>query len=220
MALGGLARRLAFYKAVRDTTRDVLCLDAGDWSPPPDYTTVPRTGATIVSANVLDRRGRRLLRDHLIIERSGVRIGVTGVTDSLDLIRCPTPEVSFGNMEQALRATLATLRPRVDCVVVLLHAGPNVARRVAETIPGIDVIITGHNPGYLKDADRIGATSVVRGGNRGQYAALTMLTFDASNHLVDARGRVSELDPTLPADSALAALVGAFVARHHINTNF
>ncbi len=42
VALGGLARRLAFYKAVRDTTRDVLCLDAGDWSPPPDYTTVPR----------------------------------------------------------------------------------------------------------------------------------------------------------------------------------
>lgn len=191
--LGGLGRRLALYRAVRDSTRDVLTLDAGDWAPHPNRLSAVdhpelelettrfmadclktlqldawtpgelelrwgrsemrrlarRLGAPIVSANLVDGAGRRLFPDHLIFERRGIRIGVTGVTDSSLQVVVASPGVSYLDMFMSLRSVLAELRGRVDCVVVLAHVGPGKARQLAEEIPGIDMVITGHNPGYL-----------------------------------------------------------------------
>lgn len=261
--LGGLGRRLALYRAVRDSTRDVLTLDAGDWAPHPNRLSAVdhpelelettrfmadclktlqldawtpgelelrwgrsemrrlarRLGAPIVSANLVDSAGRRLFPDHLIFERRGIRIGVTGVTDSSLQVVVASPGVSYLDMFMSLRSVLAELRGRVDCVVVLAHVGPGKARQLAEEIPGIDMVITGHNPGYLFNPDPAGQAFIVRGGSNGKYAAVTELAFDERGQRTACRGRVLALDPTVGEDSTLAARIHAFLAEHRIKTD-
>jgi len=99
----------------------------------------------------------RAIRSSLVLERSGVRVGVLGFLGKAAAALCPsTAPVTF-LADEALFADLAArveaLRARefVDLVVVLAHAGSDPSSptagespQVALNVPGIDVILSGH----------------------------------------------------------------------------
>jgi 2',3'-cyclic-nucleotide 2'-phosphodiesterase (5'-nucleotidase family) len=138
----------------------------------------------VVSANVLDGDGNHVFPEYTILEKGGLKVGVTGATGSsyydVNVSRGSqrVNDFSFEDTRQALGRVVAELEKKADLVVALLHHGPGEVRRIAEDVPGIDVVVTGHNPGYMFNPDRVGTTLILRPGNRGQYLSVLNLTVD------------------------------------------
>jgi 2',3'-cyclic-nucleotide 2'-phosphodiesterase (5'-nucleotidase family) len=106
------------------------------------------------------------------------------------------------------------MRRQCDVVVVLLHEGPGDAKRMAAEVPGIDVLVVGHSPGYQFVPDRVGETVLVRAGNRGQYMMALDVTVGADGSVVEIKGEGKPLGEAVPKDPAFAPEVAAWEAKH------
>ena len=103
----------------------------------------------IVSGNTHVEAGHplaELVRDHLVIERAGVRIGILGVTtpDTV-FLSSPGEVVSFADPVEHLREAAARLkRMGVDNIIVLSHLGFVQDQALAASVDGISLIVGGH----------------------------------------------------------------------------
>lgn len=83
-------------------------------------------GAVCVCANVRDARGELALQPHVVFERGGLRIGVTGVvTDYVTVWEAPEhlADLTIGNAVEAAREQAAILRASCDVTICLYHGG-------------------------------------------------------------------------------------------------
>ena len=172
----------------------------------------------VVSANITDKSGALLWDRYIIVEKGGVKFGVTGVTGgapySFNLTRGlqTSDDFSFLDSREALREVVPELRSQVDLVVVLLHESPGDARRIVDEIPGMDVVVVGHSPGYMFNPDRIANTLLIRGGNRGQYLPVLDLVLDADNRVVDYNGEGKPLGKPVAKEERIDKVITEFEA--------
>lgn len=172
--------------------------------------------APIVSANITDTAGKLLFKDRLVKQIGSVKVGITGVT-SKTVFQTAAPgqnagegDFAFNDAFESLKPVVASLQKESDVIVVLAHVGPGDARRIAEEVPGIDVIVVGHNPGYMYNPDRVGDVLIVRNGNRGQYAAKLTLTFDSAKEISDYKGVVEPLNEGVAVEPTLGSEIAKF----------
>ena len=108
----------------------------------------------IISSNIL-YNGTPLLEEQTIIERNGYRIGFFGITTT-GTASSTNPEglqgVEFTDEKAAAQAQVESLETAdVDAIIGIMHCGdstagaPVTAEEIAESVPGIDVIIDGHS---------------------------------------------------------------------------
>ncbi len=177
---------------------------------------VQAMGSEVVSANLTDGSGKMLFKDRLVLTRGPIKIGITGVTSRSVFEGTPVSqnqgrdEFGFKDMFDSVKPVVADLRKSTDVVVVLAHVGPADARRLADEIPGIDVVVVGHNPGYMYNPDRIGDVLLVRNGNRGQYAAKVVLTLDAQKRIADYKGTNEPLNEGITVEPNMGSEIAKF----------
>lgn len=128
-----------------------------------------------LSANVLDESGERPLFPQQapshVFERSGVRVGVIGVTtDQLKGLMSPVEfqKLRLETVEDSVREQVAALRGEVDVVVVLSHVGLEGDEALARYVKGIDVIVGGHSHTRMTTASRVQDTWIVQAGSYGR----------------------------------------------------
>jgi 2',3'-cyclic-nucleotide 2'-phosphodiesterase (5'-nucleotidase family) len=172
--------------------------------------------ADLVSANITDTSGKLLFKDHIVKQLGNIRVGITGATAKTVFQAAPTGankgegDFAFSDVFESLKPVVAKLDKETDVVVVLAHVGAGDARRIAEEVPGIDVIVVGHNPGYMYSPDRVGDVLLVRNGNRGQYAAKLTLTFDSKKEISDYKGVVEPLNEGVAVEPSLGSDIAKF----------
>lgn len=120
----------------------------------------------VLGANIFFKdSGRRYSRPYVILERSGVRLGVIGIIGrDARSVALPSgiTHLEFEDPATAIAPIVEELRPQVDLIVVLAHQGktgpmqtdaenrPELQRdfdedvRLAGAVPGIDVLLGGH----------------------------------------------------------------------------
>ncbi|MFE9273861.1 bifunctional metallophosphatase/5'-nucleotidase [Paenibacillus glucanolyticus] len=108
------------------------------------------------------------MKQHVILEREGIRIGLTGATAAFagfyQLLGWEAEDPV-----QAIAEQVEALQDKCDIVIVLSHLGLTIDKRLAETIEGIDVILGGHTHHILEEPLMIGNTAVCGAGKFGQY---------------------------------------------------
>ena len=162
-----------------------------------------------VSANLTDQNDKLIFKDRVIKTIGSMKIGITGVTSKTVYETVPaaqtmaTSDFKFRDPFESLKPVVADLQKQTDVVVVLGHVGAGDARRLAEEVPGIDVVIAGHNPGYMPSPDRVGDVLIVRAGTRGQYGAKLNITLDNSGKVVDYKGVAEPLNESMVVDAAV-----------------
>lgn len=172
--------------------------------------------AEIVSANVKGPDGKAIFKDSIVKTLGRTKIGITGVTSKTVFASVASEQnrgmkdFTFDDPFESLKPVVARLRGQVDVVLVLAHVGPGDARQMAEEVPGIDVIVVGHNPGYMYNPDRVGDVLLVRNGNRGQYAAKLTLTLDGNGKIADYKGQAEPLNEGVVVDPAISSDVQKF----------
>ncbi|MBD2848252.1 bifunctional metallophosphatase/5'-nucleotidase [Paenibacillus sp. IB182496] len=125
----------------------------------------------VVCANMAESESGELpewVLARLIIERGGLRIGLTGATAQYnDFYRLLGWQVR--DPLQSIAAQVGWLRPRVDVVVVLSHLGLPQDERMAAEVAGIDLILGGHTHHLLQEPLRAGGTVICATGKFGEY---------------------------------------------------
>ncbi len=110
-----------------------------------------------------------------LFERGGVKVGVIGQAFPYTPIANPRwmiPNWTFGIREKELAAEVEALRARgADVIVLLSHNGFDVDRKIAERVPGLDVILSGHTHDAVPEVTLVGKTILVASGSNGKFVS-------------------------------------------------
>ena len=156
-----------------------------------------------------------IVRRHLVIERGGIRFGLLGVIGREAIIYTNAGAVTFSNDIEAAREMVKILREteKVDVVIALSHGGVEKGKdgrytegddvRLAEAVPGIDVVISGHSHTELREPIIVnGRTPVVQTGKEGKNLGELVITLDGGKLAVESY-RLYPIDDTIVGDPAI-----------------
>ncbi|HEY8154304.1 MAG TPA: metallophosphoesterase [Myxococcota bacterium] len=141
---------------------------------------VKRLAFPTLSAN-LRVKGVPLGLPYFVYQRGGATLAVIGVYgDHKSLARFGVEELSS---KESVRELASALAGKVDCIVLLSHAGVKRERGYAKAIPGIDVIVGGSTHATL-DPEVVGKTVIVRAEARGAAVGALVLEIDTDRDRV------------------------------------
>lgn len=167
----------------------------------------PAVCCNLVLAGSGERPG--WLKPRLVIERGGIRIGITGATAAFAPFYALLGWTAL-DPEEALREQCRLLAKESDIVVVLSHLGLPADELLAARLDGVHAILGGHTHHVLEQPLLIGGTAVCGAGKFGRYVG--RVVFERSGE--DGRFRFAE-GGLLPVDAALVdPPVAAAVAVH------
>lgn len=168
----------------------------------------------VVSANLQDKSGRRIFPEYTIVERGGVRFGITGTTGAVyyESNRKQNlqakDDFTFESSEAALRRVVAELKPKCDVIVALLHEQVSDGMDLVTKVPGVDIAIAGNAPGIVPVPEQLGGTLYVRPGSRGQYVYKLPISVDKSaKKIVEFAGDAKLLDEKVPKEAEIDFVV-------------
>jgi len=170
----------------------------------------------VVSANVTDKSDALVWDTHTVVEKNGIRIGITGVTTDASYRfaqsrgKLEHDDFAFRDPAEALGKVLPILAEQSDVIVVLAHSGAVDAGHWAKANPDIDVLVVGYDPGYSFSPTTEGETLVIRGGSQGKYLTVLDLTLDAEGNRVDAEGESKPVNRLITPDPKVEEMVTAW----------
>lgn len=185
----------------------------------------------IIGANVLDPAGSPLFlhegKNYLVFERSGVKIGVFALAgpDFERLVaptRRPVEGATFGDSVTAAREVVRALREDegVNAVIGIGHGHLEDDTRLAQQVPGIDLIFGTHS--HLKRE-----LELLPGTNTYSISPFQYLTYISrvqlnfsDGVLTGVNGELLPVDATMPTDPAIAQMVAQMQAELEADPQF
>ncbi len=176
----------------------------------------------LLSANTVDTKGQPGFRPYVLVTVAGVRVALLGfTTPGVPAMTEPGnyAGLAFQDIVTTAKRLVPQLRDRekADVVVVLMHAGlgtlpgsegdENAALRLADQVPGVDAIFSGHTHQVLQAEHK--GVPILQGGCFGQ--ALAVLDLDLVRdkgrwRVAAGLGRVLKPEASTPADPEALAL--------------
>ena len=153
---------------------------------------------------------------------NGVKVGIIGlVNDEGKDISEACPNTDFANRTKALERAAAELeKAGVTHIIAVTHVGYEADQALARAVPAIDVIVGGHTHSVLGDHphsegpyptviahDDGSKTLVVQAGRSTRYLGRLTVSFDDAGRIVQFRGDLEELVPSLRRDEAMHEFV-------------
>ena len=178
-------------------------------------TRFPGSDATLADLQRLTKE--RVIRRYMVIERGGLRFGVLGSIGKEAMIYTNGGATIFADPTESAREVVKILREteKVDVVIALSHGGLEKGKdgryidgedvRLANDVPGIDVVISGHSHTELQEAIIVnGRAPVVQTGKESRNLGELVVTLDGGKLTVESY-RLHPIDDTIVGDRAIAA---------------
>ena len=173
----------------------------------------------LIAANVLASATKTpVFRQSVVKEINGIKVGFVGFTDA-DVPRRQPPFMSRGLeflSSDVLQPLVDRLRAeeKVEVVVLITHIGLNKAVRLAETLQGVDIILSADTHERTYQPIRRGQTWVVEAGAFASFLGVLDVSV-ASGKVVEKNWQLWELRPErFPEDSTMKAVVDKALAPH------
>jgi 2',3'-cyclic-nucleotide 2'-phosphodiesterase (5'-nucleotidase family) len=203
--LGGFDRLATAVARVRNESKNVLLLDAGDaigdtsvaastegkavielmnevrydamtlGNHEPDFgmdvlrMRIGEARFDVLAANVVESGSKQLFTKPYVLRSIGdLKVGILGIAYPNTPLTTAKENVAGYEFRQA-RETAAEYIPKLqgegaELIVVLSHLGLGADRKLAEAVPGIDVIVGGHSHNRMKELLRVRQTIIVQSG--------------------------------------------------------
>ena len=164
-------------------------------------------------------QGAELRHTHLQELPNGLKVGFFGVIGDDAVEKAPlSSPVEFIDPTTAAKQAVSDLRQQgANIVIAVNHAGLDEDRALAKTVPGIDVIISGHCHTALEEPIIEAGTIIVQTGNSLANLGVLELAYDNSTGKLSVRNTQNNqkylvrLDDSIPMDPQFAAEVDALV---------
>jgi 2',3'-cyclic-nucleotide 2'-phosphodiesterase (5'-nucleotidase family) len=114
---------------------------------------------------------------------NGLRVTVFGLCVPMITKRMLASKVSpfwFSNPVETAAEIVPGLRGSADILIALDHIGLSKDVELAETVPGIDLIIGGHTHAVLSEPKFVGGTAIVQAGSWGHYLGKVEITLPST----------------------------------------
>ena len=154
----------------------------------------------------------------LVVEKGGRRIGLLGLFNPTILLNGAMRDsviVEPDIVASAKRGVAELEDQDVDMIVVLSHLSYKGDRALAQLVPGIDLIVSGHGGKTLNAPEEANpGTWVVASGDLGRFLGTAEVAFDdgPGGRVVVSRveGELIGMQPSLPNDPRLDPLFAAY----------
>ncbi|WP_295393693.1 bifunctional UDP-sugar hydrolase/5'-nucleotidase [uncultured Thiodictyon sp.] len=170
----------------------------------------------ILTANVQAHPAPLPVVPQVVIERPGTpRVAVLGLT-SPELATATHPRnmdgISVEEPVAVAQRLVPGLREGADLMVVLSHMGIAEDRRLARTVPGIDLIVGGHNHNLYTEPVMENGVAILQAGERGGW--LGRLDLECRDgHLARTGYQLIPIGPASPEDPVVATEVQRIAAQ-------
>lgn len=154
------------------------------------------------------------VRDYIILERNGLRIGLFGLMgkDAADDAPFAKP-LAFADILTSARRIVEILKnsEKADVIVCLSHSGTSAVKshsedeRLARHVPEIDVIISGHTHTVLPQPLLVGKTLIVSAGCYGEFLGVLNLRVERGGNVTATSYELMPVRADFPEDPRLAA---------------
>ena len=181
------------------------------------------SSASIVAEETLFDKGRANIDppvcSHIVRELQNedgttLKVVIFGLTVPMVTERMTARHASAYLFEQPIATALkmvpqwkAAYQP--DLMVALTHIGYPQDRKLAEAVPGIDLIIGGHSHTRLPEGERVGNTLIVQTGCFGHHVGRVDLRFNETPDRFTLRAALMDL-PKVSTEAEIAAQVARF----------
>ncbi|MFA5478399.1 MAG: metallophosphoesterase [Candidatus Muiribacteriota bacterium] len=110
--------------------------------------------------------------ENVIIEIDGVKIGIFGITTYVNS--------DFFKFKDTARTIIENVKKLndVDFIILLSHLGINEDRRIAETVPEVDLILGGHSHTRMTSPELYKKTLIFHAGGYGELVGKVTLCFN------------------------------------------
>lgn len=163
----------ALFDMLRMVDYDVLGLGNHDFDNGLDTLgkLIARSGRKVACGNVTRTDGGVLfpaVAPYHIFKRGDLRVGVIGLV--LPKLKATTGRSNTEGLEveaplAAAKRLVAEVDPKTDVIVVILHEGVDEGIALGKAVPGIDVVVTGHDHQWTRAPRKAGEALVVQAGS-------------------------------------------------------
>jgi len=154
------------------------------------------------------------VRDYVVIERNGLRIGIFGImgTDAVENAPFAKP-VTFSDPIETSKRLVDVLKKKekADIILCLSHSGTSVDPSrsedeiLAKSVPQIDIIISGHTHTILTKPIKVGKTIIVSCGRYGRYLGKLKIVHQTKGIVRLDSYELKNVSVDIPEEKAIAA---------------
>ena len=128
-----------------------------------------------ISANLIDTAsGKPLFEPYMIKEVDGLRVGIFGLVTHR--AKLDNPDLLIDDPFETARRVVSELKEKCDLVIALTHLGVNDDKKLAQQVPGINIIVGGHSSAKLETPLRVNDTIILQAYLQGRYLGRLDLT--------------------------------------------
>ena len=124
----------------------------------------------------------------LALERGGYRVGLIGLTVPMVTEQMRVRHLSswvFDSPFERAAALVTEVRAGCDLLIVMTHLGVRRDMRLAETVPGIDLLLGGHSHTLMDRGGRVNGTLVLHSGAYGENVGRVRITGEPGRLTID-----------------------------------
>ncbi len=134
----------------------------------------------ILAANLIDKKsGKPAFKQSVVLKKGGLKVGVFAlVGPKITLPGKTADSLVIEDPIESAQTMVAQLRKQADVVVLLAHLGRTEGEDLAAQVPGIDVVVLAHHPGFVAEGRRVNDAITVASGEQGQNIGLTLVTME------------------------------------------
>jgi sulfur-oxidizing protein SoxB len=185
---------------------------------------IEEMGYPFLGGNVFDTEwDEQVFESTAFFERGGVNVAVIGQHFPYTPIANPRHMVegwSFGIRPDQIQANVIAAREAgAEVVVLLSHNGFDVDQKIAATVTGIDVILTGHTHDAIPQAIRIKDTLLLSSGSHGKYLGRVDLKVEAGRVVDAASTLIPVFSDVITPDAEMAAHIDNLRAPYEAECN-
>jgi len=165
----------------------------------------------VISSNLIDKKtGKPVFKTSTVVKKGSVKVGIFSVLGpKLELPGNAGELVTVDDPIATATAMVAELRKQCDVVVCLAHLGRVDGEDLAAQVPGIDVVILAHRPGFVAQGRRVNSAITIASGEQGQNIGFTQVTLEGKK-VLDLASETKILMPEVGERGDIARLTKEF----------
>ena len=121
--------------------------------------------------------------------------------------------MEFREHIEIIESTIKYLRQKADIIILLSHSGDAEDRRIAEVIPGIDLIVGGHSQTFHKEPLKVENTLIVQTGRNGHRVGRLTLKLDKNKKIKSYENEMILLIKDIPDDKTGRNLIKEYKSK-------
>ena len=165
-----------------------------------------------ISANLVDDKGEPIFKRYIIKNVNGKNVGIFGVIGDTSEMASKINEITKGAVSvqdpiKAAESIVKELTGKVDYMIALAHQGTNRDWVLARRVPGIDLIVGGHDKQKTKEPFEADKTLIVQAGEKNQYQGMLQVTMDGTKKWTNTLLPYAD---DIPDDPKVKAMISAY----------